>query len=53
MRFMQWCCWLFIGHETILRIDSTAPVRVWTECMRCGYQSQGWSYGDRYVGPKP
>jgi hypothetical protein len=27
--------------------------RVWLECIECGYTSRGWSYGDRYVGPKP
>lgn len=47
---MRFLCWLFGGHHTILRTEGR---RVYTECLRCGRESGGWSYGDSYVGPRP
>ncbi len=54
----KFLCWLFKGHHTILRTEKlTDPqgvtyVRTWTECIECGHESPGWSYGDSYEGPR-
>jgi len=57
---VKFLCWLLTGHRNAVIRTELEPdgrggryLRVWTKCEDCGRESDGWSYGESYVGPRP